>query len=50
MNFTLIIDDPLSNSFIYSDVDPSLDPQLTIEDYERTEEQNDDLGITDMKV
>lgn len=47
--FTLIIDDPLSNSFISSPSDPESDKQLIKEEYERTWEQNEDLGINDMK-
>jgi zinc finger protein len=50
MPFTLIIDDPLSNNYIYSPLAPDPDPQIEIEDYERTFEQNEDLGINDMKV
>lgn len=48
--FTLIIDDPLSNSFIFSPLFPQKDPQLDIIEYERTWEQNEELGINDMKV
>ena len=45
--FTFILDDPLSNSFIFSEGD---DPKLKKEEYERTFEQNEELGINDMKV
>jgi len=48
--FTLIIDDSLSNSFVSSPGDPAEDSQLTKEEYERTWEQNEELGINDMKV
>uniref|UniRef100_A0A7S3N2D2 Zinc finger ZPR1-type domain-containing protein n=1 Tax=Euplotes harpa TaxID=151035 RepID=A0A7S3N2D2_9SPIT len=48
--FTLILDDPISNCYIYSSLYPDPDPQIEVIDYERTEEQNDDMGITDMKV
>ena len=48
--FTLILDDPLSNCFIYNPIAPEKDPKIDIEIYERTKEQNDDLGISDMKV
>ena len=46
--FHLIIDDPLSNSFIqqFNNNENSLE----IIDYERSIEQNEDLGINDMKV
>lgn len=48
--FTFILDDPLSNCFIYNPRAPEDDPQIKIEIYERTWEQNDDLGINDMVV
>jgi zinc finger protein len=48
--FTLILDDPLSNAYIYSPNYPDLDQQITVEDYERDFEQNEMLGINDMKV
>jgi len=48
--FTLILDDPLSNSFIFSPFSPNQDPNLEKEEYERTWEQNEELGINDMKV
>lgn len=48
--FTLILDDPLSNSYLQNLYAPDPDPNMTIELYDRTEEQNDDLGLSDMKV
>lgn len=51
--FTLILDDPLSNSFIFPSadmVDDKDDKNLIKEEYERTWEQNEELGINDMKV
>lgn len=36
--FTLIMDDPLSNCFIYNPTAPLDDPQIEIEVYDRTEE------------
>ena len=48
--FTIILDDPLSNWYVYSSLYPDSDPQILIEEYERDEEQNDYLGINDMKV
>lgn len=48
--FTLILDDPLANCYIYSQLYPDQDPQITVEEYERTHEQNDYLGINDMKT
>jgi len=46
--FTLEIDDPLANSFIQPLSDN--DPKLIIEEYERSIEQNEELGINDMIV
>ncbi|RHY21444.1 hypothetical protein DYB32_009811 [Aphanomyces invadans] len=49
--FTLIIEDPLANSFIYSPCGSAADdPDMTCESYVRTEEENDNLGLLDMKV
>lgn len=48
--FTLILDDPAGNSYLQNVYAPDDDPELTIEHYERTFEQNDDLGLNDMKV
>ena len=48
--FTFILDDPLSNSFIFPIGDNKDDKRLKKEEYERTFEQNEDLGINDMKV
>jgi zinc finger protein len=48
--FTLIIDDPLDNSFIFPIGEPENDKRLIKEKYERTFEQNEELGINDMKV
>ena len=48
--FTLIIDDPLSNSFIFPLGEIEKDTGLKKEEYDRTYEQNEELGINDMKV
>ncbi|KAL0954224.1 hypothetical protein HGRIS_005352 [Hohenbuehelia grisea] len=48
--FTLILDDPLANSYIQNIYAPDPDPNMTIELYDRTWEQNEDLGLNDMKV
>jgi zinc finger protein len=44
---TLILDDPLANSYIQNLSNP--DPQITIEDYDRTDEQNENLGFKDIQ-
>jgi zinc finger protein len=48
--FTFVLDDPLSNCFIYNPRAPEDDPQIIIDIYERTWEQNEELGINDMSV
>ena len=48
--FTIELDDPLSNCFIYNPLAPEDDPQIIITVYTRTAEQEDELGITDMNV
>ncbi|GKA00559.1 zinc finger protein ZPR1, partial [Tanacetum coccineum] len=47
--WTLILDDALANSYIapaYDDIKD--DHQLSIEEYERSWEQNEELGLNDM--
>ena len=48
--FTLVLDDPADNCFVYNPFAPNDDPKLKIEVYERNEEQNDELGITHMET
>lgn len=48
--FTIILDDPLGNSYVQNLVAPDEDPMMTVEEYERTHEQNEDLGLNDMDV
>jgi zinc finger protein len=48
--FTLILDDPLANSYLQNLYAPDPDPNMEIELYDRTYEQNEDLGLNDMKV
>lgn len=48
--FTVILDDPLANSYIQSLYAPDPDPNMTSELYDRTWEQNEELGLNDMKV
>jgi zinc finger protein len=46
--FTCILDDPLAASYVQNLYAPDPDPQLTIVNADRTKEQEDELGITDM--
>lgn len=48
--FTLVLDDPLANSYLQNIYAPDPDPNMTIEEYERTFEQNETFGINDMVV
>lgn len=50
MPVTLIIDDPLSNSYLQNLYAPDPDPEMKIEEYERSWEVNEDLGLNDMKL
>lgn len=46
--FTIILDDPLSNSYIQNLYAPDPDPNMESVEYERDFEQNEDLGLNDM--
>lgn len=46
--FTLVIDDAVSNSYIQNLCAPEPDPRLRIEHYDRTFEQNEELGLNDL--
>lgn len=48
--FTLEIDDPLANSYIQNLRAPEPDAQLSVEEYTRTFEQDDELGLHDMRT
>ena len=48
--FTLVIDDPTDNCFLYNPHAPGPDPDATIEYYERSREQDEELGIAGMNV
>ena len=50
VQFTLILDDPLAASYVQNLYAPDPDPNMTIEEYERTRQQEEDLGIADMRV
>ncbi|KAL9118974.1 MAG: hypothetical protein Q9187_004468 [Circinaria calcarea] len=50
MQYTIHLEDPLSNSYIQSLTAPNRDPQIEIEDYERTQEEEEELGLADMRT
>merc|ERR1712142_356601 len=47
---TIVLDDPVGNSYLQNTYAPDPDPNLIVEKYERTEEQDIELGIKDMKT
>lgn len=48
--FTLVIRDPLANSYIYSPTAPEPEPNLEEDLYKRSYEDDDELGLHDMCV
>ena len=52
MPFTLIIEDPLQNSYVYSPYveEGKTDERLFVELYERSFEEDEELGLHDMNV
>ncbi|XP_031157900.1 zinc finger protein ZPR1 [Sander lucioperca] len=50
MDVHIILDDPAGNSYVQNVYAPDPDPEITIEKYTRTFEQNEDLGLNDMKT
>ncbi|KAI9844946.1 MAG: nucleolar zinc-finger protein [Thelocarpon superellum] len=50
MKFSIVLEDPLAASYVQNLRTPDPDPQMVIEDYERTEDEKEDLGLNDIKV
>ncbi|KAF2483199.1 zinc finger protein-like protein zpr1 [Neohortaea acidophila] len=48
--FTVTLEDPLASSYVQSLTAPAPDPQIDVEDYQRTEEEEEDLGLKDIKT
>ena len=48
--FTVVLEDPLASSYVQSFTAPEPDPQIKVEDYDRTEEEEEELGLRDMKT
>lgn len=48
--YQISLTDPLAASYIQNLCSPDEDPQLTILDYERSEEEEEELGLTDMRT
>ncbi|XP_037802193.1 zinc finger protein ZPR1-like [Penaeus monodon] len=47
---TITMDDPAGNSYLQNVYAPDDDPEMTVEEYERTFDQNEALGLNDMKT
>lgn len=50
MDVHIVLDDPTGNSYMQNVYAPDPDPEITTEKYTRTFEQNEDLGLNDMKT
>ena len=50
VKFTIVLEDPLASSYVQSFTAPEPDPQLKLEDYDRTEAEEEELGLKDMKT
>lgn len=50
IGFTIVMVDPLAASYIQNVYAPDNDPNMTVEEFERTHEQNEDLGLNDIKT
>ncbi|EEH48933.2 zinc finger-containing protein ZPR1 [Paracoccidioides brasiliensis Pb18] len=50
LKFTITLEDPLANSYVQNLYSPEPDPRLTVEEYKRTDEEEDELGLKDMKT
>jgi zinc finger protein len=48
--FSLVLEDPMASSYVQSLTAPEPDPQIEWLDYERTAQEEEDLGLRDMKV
>nr|WCZ58522.1 zinc finger protein zpr1 [Andalucia godoyi] len=48
--FTIILDDPCANSYIQSVCPPDVDSRLLVEEYDRTFEQDEDLGLHGLEI
>lgn len=48
--YEILLEDPLGNSYVQNLMVPEPDPGLREEDYVRSAEEEDELGITDMKT
>ena len=50
VKYTILMEDPLANSYIQSFNAPEPDPQIRTEEYDRSTEEEEELGLTDMRT
>ncbi|PYI11499.1 zf-ZPR1-domain-containing protein [Aspergillus sclerotiicarbonarius CBS 121057] len=50
MKFVITLEDPMANSYVQDLCAPAIDHQIKTEDYTRTDEEEEELGLKDMKV
>ena len=50
MRYTIELEDPMGGSYVQSLTAPEPDPQIDVAEYMRTAEENEDLGLTDMRT
>ncbi|TAQ85992.1 hypothetical protein B7494_g5680 [Chlorociboria aeruginascens] len=48
--FTVVLRDPLASSYVQNLKAPDEDPQIKSEEYERTREEEEELGLADMRT
>lgn len=50
ITFTIILQDPLASSYVQSFTAPAPDEKIKVEEYDRTDEEEEDLGLKDIKT
>lgn len=50
LKFVITLQDPMASSYVQDLCSPAIDHQITTEEYTRSAEEEDDLGLTDMKT
>lgn len=50
LKFAITLQDPMASCYVQDLCSPAIDHQITTEDYTRSAEEEDDLGLTDMKT
>lgn len=50
MDVHIVLDDPAGNSYLQNVYAPESDPEMVVEKYTRSMEQNEELGLNDMKT